>query len=78
MHSNGMLLKNALQGLQGISSLACIATRFSATYTAKPSDIQIVKCGLHVLHEIGNFYFITKLISPDSRTRIREATQPYL
>ena len=37
-----MLLKNALQGLQGISSLACLATRFSATYTAKPSDIQIV------------------------------------
>ena len=23
-------------------------------------------------------FFITKLISPDSRTRIREATQPYL
>ena len=47
-----MLHKNVLQDMQGIRILACFATRFIETYTAKLIEIQLVKEGLHVLHEI--------------------------
>ena len=37
-------------------NIACLATMFNETYTAKPSDVQAVRQALHVLHEIMNFY----------------------
>ena len=44
----------------------------------KLSDIECIKMGLHVLHEIVNFTLKYKLYMGDSHSRICEPTQPYL
>ena len=60
-----------------ISKLAYLATHLHETYTIKPADKQIVKQRLHFLHEILNLNKNETCLT-DSRSRIREAMQPYL
>ena len=44
--------KTYCKACKEIRKIACLAIGELALYTAEPSDKQIVKIGLHVLHEI--------------------------